>query len=100
MLGMSDVRTSVVYKARYRRWLADDIGFDVGVGGGHFGLIGEVAVEYRDLFGVEAALNTVPIGGNQHGVVATVGVRCGTEVVGLLLYGLAMVAADAIRMHI
>jgi hypothetical protein len=79
-------------KARFRQWLDDDVAFDVGVGGGRFGGVGEIALEYRDIIALSAGVNTVPTA-TGHDVAANVGVRLGSEAIGYLL--LALLAAGS-----
>ncbi len=78
---------SFAAKARYRRWLRDDLGLDVGLGGGRFGAIGEVAFEWRDIIALSAGVNTFPVD-LDHQASTTVGVRFGAKGVGLLFYAL------------
>jgi hypothetical protein len=86
------IATSSAYKARYRRYLGED-GFavDLGVGGGHYGVSGEVAIGYRDIIALTAGVETLPHELGARGG-AGIGIRLGTEGLALLVYALASLA--------
>ena len=85
------IEASFVPKARYRRWLSNEIGVDVGVGGGSFGVNGEVAIEWRDIIAISAGSNTFPVEMGR-GLSGTVGVRVGAKGLLALLYVAASLA--------
>jgi hypothetical protein len=85
--GATYMKSRGAGKARLRQWLGDDVAFDLVAGGGRFGGVGEIALEYRDIIALSAGVNTFPTA-TGHDLAANVGVRLGSEAIGYLLLAL------------
>jgi hypothetical protein len=82
-----------LFEARYRRWLDDDTGVDLGIDvvrdpiDDRWGAMVVAGYEFRDLFALTASPDSLPyptgcvVGGN-------VGVRVGAKPIGYALYGI------------
>lgn len=80
----SKITGYLVGQLRYRKWLTDRLGFDVALGGGKLGFVGEVAFEFHDLFAITAGVNMLQVD-DGHGVAGNVGIRLGAGVIGALI---------------
>jgi hypothetical protein len=91
-VAITDAEISMMFAARYRRYLGSwGMAADVAVGYGGGAML-EVALGWGDVVAVTAGVNQYQLEDGDQQVVATAGLRIGSVTIGGLFYAAALVA--------